>query len=125
MGAQPMTAAQLPAYDGGLESWAAHSRYLARVCRASGRCSLPGDRPTAAQLERHAKRFGPEGVAETAALYGVSIAIERPKAKRGPSGPSLKTRVKQYLAAGHSADVIAELEDLSPARARRLIEEVS
>lgn len=98
------------------------TRALTRV--PPRRAILPGERPTAAGLERHARKFGPEQVAETAAEYGLSVAIERPKArpKRG-GGPTLRERVAGYLKAGHGADVIAELENLSPARAKRLITE--
>lgn len=97
-----------------------------RLLRAGkrGRTLLPGDKPTAAALEKHATRFGPEQVAETAAEYGVSIAITRPKATRRVSGPSLKARVAGYVKDGYSVEVIAELEDLSPSRARRLVAEV-
>lgn len=84
---------------------------------------VPTRRPTAAELERHAKRFGPEGVAEMADELGVDVTVERPRRKRS-RGPSLKQRVAGHVANGHGVDVIAELEDLSPARARRLIEEV-
>jgi hypothetical protein len=81
--------------------------------------------PTAAALERHARRFGPDQVGETAAEYGVSVAITRPKAQRRIRGMSLKERIKGYVARDLSADDIAELEDLTPARAQRLIEEAS
>lgn len=121
-----MNATELPAYDGGPVSRAAHARFLARIVRRGrGRSLLPGPAPTAAELEKHAARFGPEQVAETAAEYGISIAITRPKAtRRGGGGPTLKQRVAGYVADGHTADVIAELEDLSPSRARRLVQEV-
>lgn len=94
-----------------------------RVSR--GASAMPGPAPTAAGLEAHARRYGPAQVAETAAQYGLSVTVERPKAARKVSGPSLKTRVAQLVADGYSADVIAEIEDLSPSRARRLVEEVS
>lgn len=86
---------------------------------------LPGPRPTAAGLEKHATRFGPEQVAETAAEYGLSVAIERAKAPRKVSGPSLRTRVATLVADGYGVEQIAEIEDLSPARARRLVEELT
>jgi hypothetical protein len=89
------------------------------------RTLLPGSRPTAAALEKHAARFGPDQVTETAAEYGLSVVIQRAKAPRRASRPSLKTRVRALLADGHGVDVIAEIEDLSPARARRLVEELS
>jgi hypothetical protein len=80
--------------------------------------------PTAAALERHARRFGPDQVPETAAEYGVSVAITRAKAApRKARGASLPQRVAGYLRAGHDVDVIAELENLTPARAKRLVTE--
>lgn len=82
-------------------------------------------RPTAAQLERHAKRFGPEGIEATAKELGVEVKVERPARKRGARGLTLKERVAQHVANGHGVDVVAELENLSPSRARRIIEEVS
>lgn len=111
----------LPAYDGGTVARGAHARFL--VALASGGGPLPpGPAPTAAGLERHARRFGPAQVAETAAQYGLSIAIERPRAARKGGGPSLKTRVARLVADGYSVEAIAEVEDLSPARARSLVE---
>ena len=79
---------------------------------------------TAERLERHAKRFGPEGVAETAAELGVDVTVERPKRKAARRGPTLKERVAGHIEAGHSVELIAELENLSPSRARRLVAEV-
>lgn len=46
-----------------------------RVC--SPRRKARGPAPSAAALERHAARFGPAQVAETAAEFGVSVMIER------------------------------------------------
>jgi hypothetical protein len=87
-------------------------------------CLRPSAVPTAAQLERHARRFGPEGIEELAAELGVRVKVERPRVTRTRAkGPTLKERVRGYLEAGHSVDVIAELENLSPSRARRLVEE--
>lgn len=86
---------------------------------------LPGPAPTAAGLEKHARKYGPAQVAETAAEFGVSVAVEREKKQSTPRGPSLKTRVRQHVANGLGVELIAELEDLSPSRARRLVEEVS
>ena len=112
----------LPGYDGGHVSQVAHSRFLARVCRARRRSLLPGAAPTAAALEKHAARFGPEQVPETASEYGISIAITRAKAKpRRARGASLAQRVAGYLKQGHGVDVIAELENLSPSRARTVV----
>jgi hypothetical protein len=108
---------------GNCDSCLARTRALLRV--PPRRALLPGPRPTAAGLERHARKYGPEQVAETAAEYGVSIAIERPKRERKSRGPSLRTRVKQYVAQGYGPDVIAEMENLTPGRARRLVKEVS
>lgn len=80
--------------------------------------------PTKAELERHAKRFGPEGVLETAEELGVDVAVERPRRKRGARRPTLNARVAELLTQGHGVDVIAEIENLSPSRARRIIKEV-
>jgi hypothetical protein len=116
----------LPAYDGGHVSRAAHSRFLARLVRTRRKTGLLLEpRPTAVGLERHAARFGPEQVAETAAEYGIAVAVERPVAARKVKGPTLRQRVADYVAGGHSADVIAELEDISPNRARQLVQEVT
>lgn len=84
----------------------------------------PRPAPTASQLERHAKRFGPEGVAETAQELGVDVSVERPATRRSTRRPGLKARVSALVAQGHGVDVVAEVENLSPARARRIVEEV-
>lgn len=84
-----------------------------------------GPRPTAAGLERHAGRFGPEQVGETAAQFGLSVAISRATRKSKARGPGLKQRVKALLGRGASTDDIAEVENLSPAKARALVEELS
>lgn len=115
----------LPAYDGSFRARAAHADYLRGVALPTRRDTLlPGPRPTARQLERHAEKFGPEGVAETAAELGISVTVARPVRVAGPRRPSLKSRVKALVEAGHSAETIAEIEDLTPQRARRLVEEV-
>lgn len=79
--------------------------------------------PTAAELERHARRFGPEGVEQTATELGVKVAVARPTRRRTARGPTLKERVAGHLAAGRSVELIAELESLSPTRARRIARE--
>ena len=81
--------------------------------------------PTAAELEKHARRFGPGGVAETAAELGVDVKVELPKLKPRRRGPTRKERVAGHIKAGHSVDVIAELEGITTSYARRLIEELS
>lgn len=81
---------------------------------------------TAAQLERHAKRFGPALVQETAAELGVTVNVEGAKAKgKARSATTLKERVAGHVAAGRSVELIAELENLSPSRARRIVQEVT
>ena len=121
-----MNAAELPAYDGSFRARRAHASFLARLTKGSGRSSvLPGPRPTAAKLERHAERFGAAMVAETAAELGISVVIQRERAPRKVSGPSLKKRVATLVADGYGVDAIAEIEDLTPARAKRLVEEAS
>lgn len=82
--------------------------------------------PTTAELERHARRFGPEGVAELARQLGVDVRVERPASTRKRAkGPTLKQRVAAHVAEGRGVELIAEIENLSPSRARRLIEEVN
>lgn len=93
------------------------------------RVDLPGaDVPNAKALERHARKFGAEGVAEVAAecdlvvdLAG-AVTIER-KVKRGRKRGSLPKQVGELLARGATVESIAETLDLSPSRARRLVNE--
>lgn len=80
--------------------------------------------PTAEALERHARKFGPTLVAETAAEFGLEVDVPGAPQKKRVRRPSLKQRVAVLAAQGYGPDVIAEIEDLSPARARRLVEEV-
>ena len=98
-------------------------RHAVRL-RPGGHPPPPGRNPTAADLERHAQKFGPGQVAETAAEYGLEVSVEAPQ-KRRSRGPSLKERVRRLVKAGHSVEVIAEIENLTPARARKLAKEVS
>lgn len=100
---------------------------LRRLAQERGhRVTVPaGMMPTAAELERHARRFGPEGVEELASELGVKVKLERPKVTRKRAkGPTLKERVAAHVAEGRGVELIAELENLSPSRARRIIEEV-
>lgn len=113
--------ADVTPYDGSVHARQEHARLLAGL--EGGAAPTLGPRPTKAQLEKHAARFGPDQVAETAAELGVDVEVTRAKKARA-KGPTLKQRVAAHVAAGHSVDVIAEMEDLSPARARRLVEEV-
>lgn len=86
---------------------------------------IPASAPTAASLEKHARRFGREQVAETAAELGIEVEVETPTRRARAKGPTLKERVRVYLMAGHGVETIAELEKMTPARARKIIEEVS
>jgi Zn-dependent alcohol dehydrogenase len=61
-----------------------------RVCTPPRRRSTRGPVPSAAGLEKHARKFGPAQVAETAAEYGVSVMVER--AKPGLTGEQRKAR---------------------------------
>ncbi len=80
-------------------------------------------KPTRAQLLRHAEKYGWEGVEEVALEYGISgVVAPRVKRSRSTRGPSLKKRVAGYLARGMSVEAIAEAENLSPSRARRVVE---
>ena len=82
-------------------------------------------RPTRAGLERHAKRYGPELVPETAAEYGITVSVERPRRKPPRRlGPTRKERVAAYVESGYSVELIAELERIAPGRARRLVAQV-
>jgi hypothetical protein len=84
--------------------------------------------PTVAALEKHAARFGAEGVAEVAAEHGLVVnlkgaaAVER-RVKRGRRRGSLPKQVAELIGRGASVDSIAETLDLSPSRARRLVNE--
>lgn len=99
---------------------------LARMARAGVVVILRGtDRPTAAALEKHAKKYGPAQVPETAAELGLGVTVEPAKPKARTRRPSLKKRVARLLAEGHSVEAIAEVENLTPGRARRLVEELS
>src|SRR5689334_2598021 len=104
------------------------SECLANLRRHGVTLSAPAPRPTAAPtaeaLERHARKFGPALVAETAQEFGLTVDVEAPKVAR-VRRPSLKQRVAKLVAAGHSVEVIAEVENLSPARARKLVEGLS
>ncbi len=78
--------------------------------------------PTRAALLKHAERYGWEGVEEVALEYGISgVVAPRVKRTRSTRGPSLKKRIAGYLARGMSEAAIAEAENLSPSRARRLV----
>jgi hypothetical protein len=83
-----------------------------------------GPTPTKTQLERHARRFGPDQVAETAAELGVDVEVERTTRRRVSRGPTLRQRVAGLVAAGHGAAIVAEMENLTPARARALVAEM-
>ena len=103
-------------------------RRFLRVPRAR-RVDLPGAcPPTAAALERHARKFGPAGVAEVAAEFGLTVdlgnarRIERRPTRRRSTGQ--RDRIADLVARGASVESIAEVEDLSPSRARRLIEDL-
>lgn len=91
---------------------------------------VPGSTPpTAQQLMRHGKRYGWEGVAETAAEYGIAVTLPE-EARRKPQrarrvGPTLRQRIATMLEEGRGPDFIAEAEDLSPSRTRRLIAEIT
>lgn len=103
-------------------------RRFLRAPRA-GRADLPGAVvPTTTALEHHARKFGPEGVAEVAAEHGLTVdlsgatTVER-RVKRGARRGSLPRQVAELLDRGTSVDGIAEALDLSPSRARRLVNE--
>ena len=111
-------------YDGCSHCQHRQARLLARLC-VSPRTVVVGERPTTAGLEKHARRFGRAFVAETAAELGIAVTLAPPEPRRRTRGPSLKQRVARLLAGGHDVEAIAEVENLTPSRARRLVEELS
>lgn len=89
--------------------------------------------PTKKELTQHLKRYAnPEKVGaanaaetvrivgEVAAAYGIRIDLPRIDLPRKERRPGLKARIKEQLERGASWDSIAETENLSPSRARRL-----
>lgn len=104
----------------------ARMRRILRVPRAA-HVDLPGaTAPTAAALERHAAKFGPAQVAETAVQFGLVVDLKdaRPdphRAKRGKRRGNVQKQVAELLERGTSVEGIAEALDLSPSRARRLV----
>jgi hypothetical protein len=101
-------------------------RNAAKVTTPRGRALLAGcPPPTVAGLERHARRFGPARVPETAAQLGLTASAEREPPVRKVGRPPLRQRDKALVDAGHGVVVIAEIDDLTPCRARRFVKEVS
>jgi len=104
----------------------ARMRRILSVARAP-RVDLPGaTAPTAAALERHARKFGRAQVAETAAEFGLTVnlgdaKVMEPRAKRGKRRGNVPKQVAELLERGTSVEGIAEALDLSPSRARRLV----
>ena len=83
---------------------------------------------TRVKLLRHAARHGWDQVVETAAEHGIYLTPppkERATSKRA-KGPTLKERIAEMLERKPDTKVetIAEVENLSPSRARRLVAEV-
>lgn len=102
--------------------------------------TVPGlTKPTRAALEKHAasryadpKRVGEdnakktiEAVLRVAAECGITVSVEKIKSTKVNSrGPSLKDRIREHLSEGHDIDFIAEMENITPSRARRLVAEM-
>lgn len=68
-------------YDGCEECQEEQARLLAAPPKKS---KAKTKAPTAEDLERHAARFGPEGVAETAEAYGLTVDLSEAKPPRRP-----------------------------------------
>lgn len=111
-------------------------RRFARALRVPGgtRLATPGEKPvTAAALEAHVARYtGDKVPAEAArstiaaalavaAEHGLTLNIAKPPRERKSRGPSLRKRVAQLVADGYDAEQVAEIEDLTPHRARDLV----
>ncbi|HEY2371391.1 MAG TPA: hypothetical protein VGH82_02475 [Gaiellaceae bacterium] len=93
---------------------------------AKGRRS-PLAPPTAAQLFKHAEKFGPECVNETAAQYGVKLerlAVEKPKRQRR-SGPTVKAQVLELHGRGALPAAIADTLNLSDRRVKELLRDAA
>jgi hypothetical protein len=102
--------------------------------------AVPGlTTPTRASLEKHVARFADpkkvgeenakktiEAVMAVANDHGITLSVKPIKSVKQISlrRPPLKDRIREHLAEGHSIDYIAEMEDLSPSRARRLVAEI-
>lgn len=83
--------------------------------------------PTAEQLHRHAERFGPELVKETAKELGVDLRLRKvePKPKRQRrTGPSLREQVAELHGRGMMPAAIADVCNISDRRAAELIREL-
>jgi hypothetical protein len=80
--------------------------------------------PTAAQLLKHAAKFGPEMVNETAAQFGVKmprLAVETPKRQRR-SGPTVNAQVLELHSRGSVPAAIADTLNLSDRRVRGILD---
>lgn len=95
---------------------------------------VPGaEAPTKKSLLQHVKRYadptkvGPENAVETvrivgelAAQHGITIDLPRIELPRKERRPGLRARIASHLERGVGWDTIAEMENLSASRARRL-----
>lgn len=83
--------------------------------------------PTAEQLRRHAERFGPDGVNETARQLGVETCV-RPaqKAKqRRHTTRNLRGQVLELHRRGAMAEAIADTLDVSDRRVQSILASAS
>lgn len=80
--------------------------------------------PTAEQLRKHAERFGPEGVAEIAAAYGIDMSAKsiapKPKRRRRTT-PGIKAQVAELHARGMIPAAIADTLNLADRRVKELL----
>lgn len=104
---------------------------LSRPRKKDTGVAVPGTtKPTAKALKKHGEKFGWNGVAEVGSAYGIDIKVPKgaemvkEKKKRKVSTKEIKQRIRTYLEEERSLDYIAEIESISPSRARKLVREL-
>jgi hypothetical protein len=84
--------------------------------------------PSAEALRRHGDRYGVEGVAETAAAFGIDLRVKRdrarPKRQRRTSA-NLKAQVLQLHTRGMVPTAIADVLNVSDRRVKELLRELA
>ena len=94
---------------------------------ADGRFDIPTLRPTPEQLHRHAERFGPESVQETADMYGIDLSIRKrtgqPKRRRRTS-EELRRDVAELRGRGMVPLAIADTLNVSDRRVSEILREL-
>jgi hypothetical protein len=80
--------------------------------------------PTVEAFHRHAERFGPELVRDTAAAFGIDLRARntaaKPKRQRR-TGPSLKSQVLELRGRGIMPTAIADALNISDRRVREIL----